>query len=128
MTRQIYRCQEKLTSLYYLDCRLEFNSDFVVPHSWQTYLRLVLNQPAGAKKRVYCMANNSSLRVALPSSPPPKSNIPPWGRGGYSYTYIFISTFCQKLTVTVIDGNVSSSPSSIVLCCKHRFKTRPLKN
>ena len=128
MTRQIYRCQEKLTCLYYLDCRLEFNSDFVVPDSWQTYLRLALNQPAGAEKRVDCMANNSSLHVGVPS-PPPRGVTFPHGEGEGTATLIYLYLLSvKKLTVTVIDGNVSSSPSSIVLCCKHRFKRRPLRN
>lgn len=81
--------------LYYLDCRLEFNSDFVVPHSWQTYLRLVLNQPAGAEKRVYCMANNSSLHVTVPS-PPPQGVTFPLGEGEGTATRIYLYLLAVK--------------------------------
>lgn len=95
MTRQIYRWQEKLTCLYYLDCRLEFNSDFVVPDSWQTYLQLVLNQPAGAEKRVYCMANNSNLRVAVPSPPPPGVTFP-LGEGEGTATRLYLYLLSVK--------------------------------
>ena len=66
-----------------------------MPDSWQTYLRLVLNQPAGAEKRVYCMANNSSLRVTVPS-PPPQGVTFPLGEGEGTATRIYLYLLSVK--------------------------------